>query len=80
MDHVNQATGIDDIEERIVKTEGSLVFGVAVVLLSICECLNLLRKEITTKRMRQLMHKIITDINIPSSIRIQDPLFSPAIL
>lgn len=56
-----------------------MVFGIAVVLFGVSEGLDLLREGITTRRMRQFIHKMMTDIKMPSSINIKDPLLSPAI-
>ena len=80
VDEVDQAAGIDDVEERVVEAEGSLVFRVTVVFLCEGEHLDLHRCTITTNRMRQLIIMIPRDIKIPYITNTQEPLFSPAIL
>ena len=80
VDEVDQAAGVDDVEERVVEAERSLVFCVTVVFLRESEGLDLNKGTITTKRMRQLMIMMTKDIRIPYMNSTHDPLLSPAIL
>jgi hypothetical protein len=79
VDEVDDAAGVDDVEDGVVEDEGALVFGVAVILLSVGEELDLLRGMSTTSRIRQLMTTTSSDISIPFTMMRTCPLEKPSI-
>lgn len=71
MHDVDQTTSVNNVKNRIVKTEGCFVFGITIVFLGKGKDLNLSLKTFTTRRTKQFKSTMIKDITIPLMITIR---------
>lgn len=76
---VDDAAGVEYVEDGVVEAEGALVFCVAVVLLGEGEHLDLNMGTLTTRRITQLMITTIREMRRPLSMREMLPFYSPSI-